>query len=201
MLPDWEELPTLTEFEGDFDALRQNSRERLEKASEDKARRSVIDQFLDRLASETEFDIPEAMVRERAEELFHQQASEFQRYGITEEQFLKMSNKTHDEAVGEFMTQAEPDVRRSLIVRELIRREALTINDEDVSTEHERFLQDFTADRREEVQKMLSQPNMRQMIASAALDRKLRDRLVALATGEVVAQAQTQAAEAAEEEQ
>jgi len=39
------------------------------------------------------------------------------------------------------------------------------------------------------------------MIASAALDRKLRDRLVALATGEVVAQAQTQAAGAAEEEQ
>lgn len=189
LLPDWEELPTLTEFEGDIDAMRQNARERLERAAEDKARRALIDEFLNKLGEETSFEIPEAMVQERAQELFHQQVSEFQRYGIDEDQFLKLSNKTHDEAVAEFMGQAEPDVRRSLIVREVIRREGLTVNDEDFEAENERFLQDFDAERRDEVRKMLAQPNMRQMVASAALDRKLRDRLVALATGEVVAQA------------
>ncbi len=192
LLPDWEELPTLTEFEGDFETMRSNARERLERASEDKARRSLIEDFLNRLDEETPFELPEAMVRERAEQLFHQQVSEFQRYGIDEDQFLKLSNKTHDQAVEEFMGQAEPDVRRSLVVRELIRRENLTINDEDFEAENERFLQDFEPSRRDEVQKMLTQPNMRQMVASSALDRKLRDRLVALATGDVVAQVQEQ---------
>jgi trigger factor len=188
LLPDWEELPTLTEFEGDIDALRANSRERLERAAEDKARRELIEQFLNQLSDETPFEIPQAMIEDRATELFHQQVGEFQRYGISEDQYLTMRNQTHEEAVAEYAEQAEKDVRRSLVVRELIRREGITIDDADLQTENERFLEEFDAERRDEVQKMLAQPNMRQMIASAALDRKLRDRLVALATGQATAQ-------------
>jgi hypothetical protein len=45
---------------------------------------------------------------------------------------------------------------------------------------------------------MLQQPNMQQMVASAALDRKLRDRIVALATGEVVAAREEQAMRSSE---
>jgi trigger factor len=189
LLPDWDELPTLAEFEGDLEGLRANARQRLERAAEDKARRELIDAFITHLTEQNAVDLPEAMIRERAQELFHQQVSEFQRYGITEEQFLSMTGKSHDEAVEQFMEQAEPDVRRSVIVREIIRREGLTISDEDLAAEQERFLEDFEPERRDEVQKLLSQPNMRQMIASAALDRQLRDRLVAIATGAVVAQA------------
>ncbi len=188
LLPDWEELPTLAEFEGDLDAMRANARERLERAAEDKARRELIEAFINHLVEQHPIDLPEAMVRERAEELFHRQVAEFQRYGITEEQFLSMTGKSHDEAVEQYMEQAAPDVRRSLIVREVIRREGLTVSDDDLAAEQERFLEDFEPERRDEVRKLLSQPNMRQMIASAALDRKLRDRLIAIATGAVVAQ-------------
>ncbi|MBV9788701.1 MAG: hypothetical protein JOZ51_11035, partial [Chloroflexi bacterium] len=150
----------------------------------DKARREVIDAFLSRLSEETTFDIPEAMVEERAEELFHQQVAEFQRYGIDEDQFLKLSNKTHDEAVSQFKEQAETDVRRSLIVREFLKREDLTLSESEIAAETERFLSDFGPDRREEVMQLLDQANMRQMVASSALDRKLRDRIVAIASGE-----------------
>lgn len=189
LLPDWEELPTLTEFEGDLEAMRANARERLERAAEEKARRDLIEAFINHLVEQHPIDLPEAMVRDRAAELFHQQVAEFQRYGITEEQFLSMTGKSHDEAVEQFMAQAEPDVRRSLILREIIRREGLTVSDEDLAAEQERFLADFEPERRDEVRKLLSQPNMRQMIVSAALDRKLRERLVAIATGAVGAQA------------
>ena len=40
---------------------------------------------------------------------------------------------------------------------------------------------DYTPERREEMRTMLENPQMRNMLASAALDRKLRDRLVAIA--------------------
>lgn len=200
LLPDWDELPTLTEFEGDFEALRTSARERLERASEDKARRAVIDEFLKQVGDATPIEIPEAMVADRAGEMFHQQVAEFQRYGISEEQFLKLSNKTHEEAVAEFMPSAEQDVHRSLIVREIIRREGLTLSPDDLATEQERFLDDFGPERRDEVLQMLQQPNMQQMVASAALDRKLRDRIVAIATGEAI-ERPVDAASAAREEQ
>ena len=66
LLPDWEELPTLTDFEGDIDALRANARNRLEHAAEERARKKVVDTFLDRLVEETQLEIPDAMIEERS---------------------------------------------------------------------------------------------------------------------------------------
>lgn len=182
-LPDWDELPTLAEFEGDFGALRDSARNRLERASSDKARRELLDSFLGRLETQTPFDLPEAMIEERAHELFHQQVAEYQRYGISEENYLKAVSKTHEEAVADYAEQAERDVRRSMVLRELVRRENLQVSDTDISAEGERFTEDFPPERREEVRTMLGQANMQQMLASAVLDRKLNDRIVSIATG------------------
>ena len=184
LLPDWEELPTLTDFEGDIEALRANARSRLEHAAEERARKKVIDAILERAVAETQIEIPDAMIEERAGEMFHEQVAQFAQYGITEEQFLSLSGKSHEEAVGEFHERAEQDVRRSLIVREIIRREDLKLGEQDLQQEMARFLADFGPEREAEVRSMLENPRMGTMIASAALDRKLRDRLVAIARGE-----------------
>ena len=85
---------------------------------------------------------------------------------------------------GEFKEQAEKDVRRSLIVREIIQREELQLQEQDLQTELARFLADFGPERQAEAQAMLENPRMGNVITSAALDRKLRDRLVAIAKGE-----------------
>lgn len=182
LLPEWDELPTLTEFDGDIDALRANARTRLERASSDRARRALIDGFVERAIAETEIDLPDALIEERAAQMFHEQVAQFSRYGITEEQYLSTMGKTHEEAVGEFHEAAEPDVRRRLVLRELIRGEGLQIGDEDLATETERFLEDYDQARREEVRGMLAEPNMQTMLASAALDRKLGERLIQIAT-------------------
>jgi trigger factor len=184
LLPDWEELPTLTEFEGDIEALRANARSRLEHAAEERARKNVVDAFLDRLAAETTLELPDAMIEERAHEMFHEQVAQFAQYGISEEQYLSITGKSHEEAAAEFNEPAETDVRRSLIVREIIRREELQLQEQDLQTEQARFLADFGPEREPEARTMLENPRMVNVIASAALDRKLRDRLVAIAKGE-----------------
>ncbi len=125
VLPDWDELPALTQFDGDVDALRANARQRLEHAASEKANRAVLDQFMSRLMDELTLDIPDALVTERATELFHDQVAQFTRYGLTEEQLLTSMGKTHEEAVAGFAEQAERDVRTQYMLRELIRRENL----------------------------------------------------------------------------
>jgi len=183
LLPEWEELPTLAEFEGDIDAMRANARERLERAAEERARRALLDTFIERAMADTSIDLPDAMIEERADELFHGQAAQFARYGLTEEQYLTAISKSHDEAVAELREPAEQDVRRQLILREFIRREGLQLNDQDIANEIEHFLEDYDASRREEMRPLVENPNMRTMLASSALDRKLRDRLVEIASG------------------
>ena len=180
LLPEWDELPTLTNFEGDFEAMRATARRRLEHASEEKARQGLLDAFVDRATSDAQIDIPDAMVDERAHELFHEQVAQFSRYGLTEEQYLSALGKSHDEAIGEFRATAEEDVRRSLILREFIRREGLDLQEQDIADERERFLQDYGEDQRETMRPLLESADMTRVLASAALDRKLRDRLIAV---------------------
>jgi trigger factor len=185
LLPEWDELPTLTDFEGDIEALRANARKRLEHAAEERSRKKVLDAFLERAVAETQVEIPDAMIEERAGEMFHEQVGQFAQYGITEEQYLSITGKSHEDAVTEFREPAEQDVRRSLVVREIIRREELQLQEQDLQEEVARFLADFGPEREAEVMSMLENPRMSTMLASAALDRKLRDRLVAIAKGEV----------------
>src|ERR687885_55470 len=183
LLPEWDELPTLTEFEGDLEAFRANARSRLEHAAEERARQQLLDAFVERMVAETPLEIPDAMIEERAAELLHERVAQFARYGLTEEQYLSAIGKSHEEAVAEFREQAEQDVRRSLVLREIIRREGLELTPEDATAELDRFLDDYAPERREEIRPLLQTPQMATAMASSALDRKLRDRLVAIATG------------------
>ncbi len=184
LLPEWDELPMLTNFEGDLEALQANARGRLEHAADEKARQALLEAYVNRLTDETQIDLPDAMIEERAHDIFHQRVAQFTRYGLTEEQYLSAIGKTHEEAVGEFHDDAEADVKRSIVLRELIRRENLQVGDMDMAAELARFLQDYPAERQEAVLPMLESPEMMRAIASSALDRKLRDRLVSIATGE-----------------
>ena len=190
LLPEWDELPTLTEFEGDLEAFRANARSRLEHAAEERARQQLLDAFVERMVAETPLEIPDAMIEERAAELLHERVAQFARYGLTEEQYLSAIGKSHEEAVAEFREQAEQDVRRSLILREIIRREGLELTPEDATAELDRFLDDYAPERREEIRPLLQTPQMATAMASSALDRKLRDRLVAIATGQTPATAE-----------
>jgi trigger factor len=143
---------------------------------------------MDRLESETELDIPDAMLEDRATELFHAQVEQISRqFGIGEEQYLQAIGKTHEDATAEYREQAERDVRRTLILRALVERENLQLDDADVDAEREQLLGEFDAARREEMAKLLDSPQMRQSLRSSALDRKLNDRLVELATGQAQA--------------
>lgn len=183
LLPEWDELPTLTEFEGDLQAMRANARQRLEHAAEERARKQLIDAFIERAIEETPVEVPDAMIEERATEMFHESVAQYTRYGITEEQYLTMVGRTHEEAVAELKETAEPDVRRSLVLREIIRREGIQLNDQDIQTELARFLADYDESRQDEMRAMFDNPRMVTMIASSAMERKLRDRLIAIATG------------------
>ncbi|GAC1358161.1 MAG: trigger factor [Herpetosiphon sp.] len=182
LLPEWEELPTLTDFDGDIEGMRTKARDRLEHAASEKARREVTNKFIERLVADSTVDMPDAMVNERAAQLFHQSIAQFQRYGLSEDQILQSLGKSHDEAVAEYHEEAERDMRSQLVVAELLKREGITVTEDEIAAEVVRFLDEYEPSRREEFRPMLESPEMRRMVASTALDRKLRDHVVTLAT-------------------
>jgi trigger factor len=186
LLPDWEELPVLEEFEGTLDELRAKTRKELEETARENAARETADAFIKQLVEQSAYDIPDALVEREADDLLHRQGHEFERYGITLEQMLQYRGKTHDEAVDELKPQAEERLRTTLALREVVHAEGLDVDDAEVDAEVERMLDTYEEEQRERARALLS-TQLRPTVASSVLDKKLRERLVAIATGEAPA--------------
>lgn len=182
LLPDWEDVPTLENFEGSLEELRAKTRADLEQSARNVAERKTLDSYIDQLLAQTSFDIPEVMIREQAEALLQEQERQFARYGITLEQMLQFRGQSHDEAVEALMPDAERQTKINLALREVVRREGIEATEAELTSEMDRLLVDYEGEDRTSVAQILH-TQLRSTIANAVLDRKLRERLLAIATG------------------
>jgi trigger factor len=182
LLPEWDELPVLEEFEGTLDDLRAKTREELAESLRLNSERETIDAYIKQLIEQTDYDIPDAMITQEADDLLHQRGHEFERYGINLEQMLQYRGQTHDQAVEELKPQAEERLKSMLVLREVVRSEGLAADEAEIDAEISRLLDTYEEDQRERAQVLLS-TQMRPTIAGTVIDKKLRDRLFEIATG------------------
>jgi trigger factor len=180
--PDWDEVPVLEEFEDTLDELREKTRGELIETARTAGERETVDAYIKQLVEQSEYDIPDAMIEREADSMLHRQGHEFERYGISLEQMLQYRGKTHDEAVDELKPQAEEQLKNTLALGEVIRAEGLTVDDDEIEAEIEQTLGSYEEEQRERARALLS-TQLRSTVASSVLDKKLRERLVAIATG------------------
>lgn len=182
LLPEWEELPVLEEFTGSLEDLRARTRNELEESARNVAERRLLDAYIEQLVEQTEYDMPDVIIREQADALLHNQEREFARYGITLEQMLQYRGKTHDEAVDELLPDAERQLKINLALQEVVHSERLEISETEIDAEVERIVQDYKEEERENATRVLSS-QLRRNVAGMVLDRKLKARLIEIATG------------------
>lgn len=183
LLPEWEEVPTLEEFDGTVEDLRQKTRTDMETSSRQMAERQLVDGFLEQLTEQTSYDIPDVMVRETAHEMLHEQERQFAQYGITLDQMLQYRGQTHDEATEELLPQAEQQLKVRLALQQVVRTEQFEITNEEIENEIQQIVQDYAEEERENAGRVLA-TQLRSTVANAVLDRKLRERLIEIAQGE-----------------
>ncbi|MFQ3662810.1 MAG: trigger factor [Chloroflexaceae bacterium] len=182
LLPNWDELPVLENFEGTLEALRAKTRAELEETARQEAERKVLKAYIDQLVAQTSFDVPEVMIRELAEDLLEEEGQQFARYGVTLDQVLEYRGQSRDQAIDGWMDEAERQTKNNLAIREVLRREGLMVTDAEIESEIGRIALDYAEEQRESVTEML-RSNMRPTISTLVLDRKLRERVLAIATG------------------
>lgn len=182
LLPEWEELPMLEEVEGTLDELREKTRAELAESIRNAAERETVNEYIKQLVAGSEYDIPDALITQEADSLLHQQGHQFERYGITLEQMLQYRGQTHDQAVAELEPQAEEQLKTTLALREVIRAEGLSVSDAEVDAELAEIIDSYDEEQRERARTILS-TQLRSTVINSAFDKKLRARLLAIATG------------------
>jgi trigger factor len=110
LLPEVDEDFAIEQGFDTLQELRDDVRERIAKAEEERADSAFREAALDAVVAAATVDVPHALVEARARELWDQMLHSLSHQGITREAYLQISGRSEDEIV----EQAKPDARQAL---------------------------------------------------------------------------------------
>ena len=126
-----------------------NSKEELEKHVEEeiKARKDanaenkLIDELLEKVAKETEIELPEELVHDEVHRMLHTYDERLRMQGLSLDQYLQFSGKSIDDMENELKSEAEKNITYRYMLEEISNVEKIDATDEEVDEEAERLSQ------------------------------------------------------------
>lgn len=120
----------------DAAALRRDIMAQTLERKESEARGAFTDALIGQIIAGAEMEVPAAMVEDQITGLIGQLAAHLQSQGMELEQYLEMGGITMDDLRARVRDQAEYAARYELVMMEIIRREGITVTEEDVEPEY-----------------------------------------------------------------
>ena len=137
-------IPELNdEFFEDLGLEGVNSKETLEEEvkktittrKEADAENKYVDELLEVAAKNTTVEIPEVMIHEEAHRMVHQYEENLKMQGLTLEQFFKYTNSNEEALMDQMHGEAEKRVKYRLMLEEIVKKEKLTVTEEEADKE------------------------------------------------------------------
>ena len=120
---------------GDFETLlelRADIRQHLEESAEQEAERKLEEDLITEVVKRSTVDIPAKMIDRQVEHKREHLERDLQYSGLTEEQYLNIVGVTEEEIEARWRTEAEQEVKTSLVMEALIAAEAVAVSDEEL---------------------------------------------------------------------
>ena len=133
-------VKTLGEFEtvADFkEKMKANIKLEKESAEKETARFKTIEAINDK----SEMELPDMLVENELNRGVSQMKAEVEREGLQFDEYLKGIKKTLDEIKKESRPKAEKSVRYNLIIKNIAKKESITVPDEDVAKEAQKLVE------------------------------------------------------------
>lgn len=110
-------------------------KERKEQAAENK----LIDEILEKVAKETEIDIPEELVHDEIHRMLHTYDERLHMQGLSLDQYLQFTKKTMEDMENELKDEATKNITYRYMIEEVSNKENITATDEEVEEEADRL--------------------------------------------------------------
>jgi len=132
----------------DLAALREDVRKRLGQNALDRARHTFADRIIEYAAANASLELPDILIDQEVEVMHDEFRASLARQGVTEEAYLKVSEKTEAELHADFRPNAEKRVRVLLVLTKVAEAEGITIPDADVEVEVRKARARYAKDRK-----------------------------------------------------
>jgi len=136
---------SLGEF-ADLATLRSEVGMRLQRNATDRARHGFADRIIDYAVKNATVEIPDLLVDEEIEVMHDELRGALVRQGITEEAYLKATDKTPEQLHADFRPGAEERAKTLLVLGKIAEAEGMEVTDADVAAEASRARQRYAND-------------------------------------------------------
>jgi trigger factor len=132
----------------DLDNLRTEIKARLERNALDKARHEFADRIIEYAVANATLDLPDVLIDQEVEVMHDEFRASLARQGITEEAYLKVTNKTDADLHADLRPDAEKRVKVLLVLSKIAETEGIVVPEPDVDAEVARGRQRYADDAR-----------------------------------------------------
>ncbi len=123
------------------------------------------------------------------ERLLRELSLRLQGQNLTLQDYLKVEGKTLEDLREELSPDARERITRGLILGEVVELEGLEVAEDEIDAEIERMMEPLGEEASPELRKAFGSPNGRRRIAIDLLTEKGIDRLLAIARGDTIPEA------------
>ncbi len=120
---------------GSLDDMKQAVRKQLETEKAEQAQFQYELEVVDVIADKSKFDLPEALVAQRLEQMKGELEQNLASSGLNLEKYLKVRNQTNEQLEAEMRPEAEKRVRRSVVLTEVAKAEKVQVTDAELDEE------------------------------------------------------------------
>lgn len=164
-----------------LEALRADIRRDLLRAERQKARTEVGNEAITALAALATFEVPAVMIDKQVDSDVENQRNHLaQEHNETLEAHLRHEGKTIEDMREEIRPEATRRLRNSLVLREIATREGISVNAQDIDAEIDRMLGGM--ENGDQMRQFYSSNYVRNLLENEVFERKLLDRVIAIAT-------------------
>ncbi len=185
ILPDLDEefAKSLDEGFETVEQLRERVESQVKQTAEQAALTGYHDEIVDLLVASAELDYPEVLVTREVDRMIDEQSNHASHTQEGLDRWLEAIGHTEEELRGELQPQADHNVRRALVVGELLRQEQLEVTDADVDARLDELVSNMIGaeapeESRARIRELLSSEAGRSQVRSDLITKAALERLV-----------------------
>jgi trigger factor len=163
--------------------LRIRMRENLQKNLEQRAKQEFAGQTLDELVEKATISYPQVLVDDQIESYLERLDRDLRQQNLTLEDYIRITGRSRDDLKEDYRDIATKNVKRSLVMREIMSAEKVEVSESQVDEQINNMLKQF-GEQAESLRPMLDTPAMRENVRNDLLEQSVMDRIVAIAKGE-----------------
>ena len=143
------EFETLEEYKED---VKKQIRERKEKGAKDQKEMAAIDAVVE----DSEMDIPDPYVETVMRQMIQEYSQRLSMQGLNLEQYMQFTGQTREKFEEDMKPQALKRIQSRLVLEEIVKKENITVTDEDLEEEYKKISESYKMDI-EEVKDMVGE--------------------------------------------